>query len=201
MRLISECTGKKMCVGTTDGFIYKGKLVAYCEDTMNVGLESVQYTSNDGKTPWTPSEAIFIRGSNVRFLLLPKKAAKHELVKLFDKLKIGHDTSSKKPDTGREGGDRRSVVHGRDDRRDSRASPSSTTTDQRDSQLRNVFGVDRREDDRRGQVYVAGRGFGGGDRRGGAGGDRRSSYRNDDRQSSSGHDDRRSSYGHDDRRK
>ena len=88
---------------------------------------------------------------------------------------------SRKPDTGREGGDRRSVVHGRDDRRDSRASPSSTTTDQRDLQLRNVFGVDRREDDRRGQAYVAGRGFGGGDRRGGAGGDRRSSYGHDDR--------------------
>ena len=47
MRLISECAGRKVCVGTTDGSVYKGKLAAYDEvSTVGIWIPGLVHCSN-----------------------------------------------------------------------------------------------------------------------------------------------------------
>ena len=54
MRLISECTGRRVCVGTVDGAVYKGKLSAYDEVSIILlqwGSDLMDQYSN-GQNQW-----------------------------------------------------------------------------------------------------------------------------------------------------
>lgn len=68
IKLLHEAEGHVVTLETTAGEVYRGKLVE-AEDNMNVQLQNIQVTARDGRT--TQSEQVFIRGSMIRFLILP----------------------------------------------------------------------------------------------------------------------------------
>lgn len=68
IKLLHEAEGHVVTLETTVGEVYRGKLVE-AEDNMNVQLQNIQVTARDGRT--TQSEQVFIRGSMIRFLILP----------------------------------------------------------------------------------------------------------------------------------
>ena len=68
IKLLHEAEGHVVTLETTAGEVYRGKLVE-AEDNMNVQLQNIQVTARDGRV--TQSEQVFIRGSMIRFLLLP----------------------------------------------------------------------------------------------------------------------------------
>ena len=68
IKLLHEAEGHIVTLETTVGEVYRGKLVE-AEDNMNVQLQNIQVTARDGRV--TQSEQVFIRGSMIRFLILP----------------------------------------------------------------------------------------------------------------------------------
>lgn len=68
IKLLHEAEGHIVTLETTAGEVYRGKLVE-AEDNMNVQLQNIQVTARDGRV--TQSEQVFIRGSMIRFLILP----------------------------------------------------------------------------------------------------------------------------------
>ncbi|XP_074604920.1 small ribonucleoprotein particle protein SmD3 [Brevipalpus obovatus] len=68
IKVLHEAEGHIITVETTSGEVFRGKLVE-AEDNMNVMMSQITATSRDGKT--YQLENIFIRGSKIRFLILP----------------------------------------------------------------------------------------------------------------------------------
>lgn len=66
--VLYEGKGHIVTVELKSGEVYRGKLVDV-EDNMNCLLSDITYTARDGRT--THLEAIYIRGSRVRFIILP----------------------------------------------------------------------------------------------------------------------------------
>jgi small nuclear ribonucleoprotein D3 len=69
VRLLKEAEGHVITGELRNGEIYRGKLEA-AEDTMNVQLSAVIHTGRDGKV--TKLENVYLRGSQIRFILLPE---------------------------------------------------------------------------------------------------------------------------------
>ena len=57
-----------MTLETTTGDVYRGKLLE-AEDNMNCQMQNITVTSRDGRV--TQVEQVFVRGSMIRFLILP----------------------------------------------------------------------------------------------------------------------------------
>ena len=68
IKLLHEAEGHIITLETVTGDVYRGKLLE-AEDNMNCQMQSITVTSRDGRV--TNVEQIFIRGSMVRFFILP----------------------------------------------------------------------------------------------------------------------------------
>ena len=68
IKLIHEAEGHIVTLETTTGEIYRGKLLE-AEDNMNCQLTSVTVTARNGQI--SQMEQVFIRGSMVRFFIVP----------------------------------------------------------------------------------------------------------------------------------
>ncbi|XP_022655031.1 small nuclear ribonucleoprotein Sm D3-like [Varroa jacobsoni] len=68
IKVLHEAEGHIVTVETTSGEVYRGKLVE-AEDNMNCQLQSIVATYRDGST--SELENVYIRGSKVRFMILP----------------------------------------------------------------------------------------------------------------------------------
>ena len=66
--LLHEGEGHVITVELKNGEVYRGKLVE-AEDTMNCQLKGVVMTARDGRT--TKLEEVYLRGGNVKFIVLP----------------------------------------------------------------------------------------------------------------------------------
>eukprot|EP00754_Rhynchopus_humris_P013555 Rhum_TRINITY_DN14334_c12_g1::Rhum_TRINITY_DN14334_c12_g1_i1::g.82009::m.82009/K11088/SNRPD3, SMD3; small nuclear ribonucleoprotein D3 len=68
IRLLHESEGHTVTVEMLSGEVYRGFLND-AEDNMNVKLSSLTMTKPDGKT--VTMEQVFLRGSKIRFFILP----------------------------------------------------------------------------------------------------------------------------------
>eukprot|EP01060_Flectonema_neradi_P035359 TRINITY_DN6491_c0_g1_i1.p1 TRINITY_DN6491_c0_g1~~TRINITY_DN6491_c0_g1_i1.p1 ORF type:complete len:123 (+),score=18.77 TRINITY_DN6491_c0_g1_i1:48-371(+) len=68
IRLLQEAEGHTVTVEMLTGELYRGNL-ADAEDNMNVKLSSLTKTERDGKV--ITMEQVFLRGSKIRFFIIP----------------------------------------------------------------------------------------------------------------------------------
>lgn len=68
IKLLHEAEGHIVTLETTTGDVYRGKLLE-AEDNMNCQMQNITVTARDGRI--TQVEQVFIRGSMIRFLILP----------------------------------------------------------------------------------------------------------------------------------
>eukprot|EP01137_Pigoraptor_chileana_P023202 Opistho-2@89128 len=68
IKLIHEAEGHIITIELKSGEIYRGRLVE-AEDNMNSQLQEVKMTARDGHV--SELEHVYIRGSKIRFLILP----------------------------------------------------------------------------------------------------------------------------------
>jgi small nuclear ribonucleoprotein D3 len=68
IKVLHEAEGHVVTLETTIGELFRGKLVE-AEDNMNCLLANITITYRDGRT--AQLEQVYIRGSKIRFLILP----------------------------------------------------------------------------------------------------------------------------------
>ena len=68
IKILHEAEGHIITIETTIGEVYRGKLVE-AEDNMNCQMSAVTVTFRDGRT--AQMENIYIRGSKIKFAILP----------------------------------------------------------------------------------------------------------------------------------
>lgn len=68
IKVLHEAEGHIVTVETEIGEVYRGKLMA-AEDNMNCQLINVTVTARNGKT--SHAEQLYIRGSKIKFYILP----------------------------------------------------------------------------------------------------------------------------------
>lgn len=68
IKILHEAEGHVVTLETSTGEVYRGKLVE-AEDNMNCQMASINVTYRDGRV--AQLENVFIRGSKIRFLILP----------------------------------------------------------------------------------------------------------------------------------
>ena len=68
IKVLHEAEGHIVSLETTTGEVYRGKLVE-AEDNMNCQMATITVTYRDGRV--SQLENVFIRGSKIRFLILP----------------------------------------------------------------------------------------------------------------------------------
>ncbi|KAH7699779.1 Protein SNR-1 [Aphelenchoides avenae] len=68
LKILHEAEGHIITLETTIGEVYRGKLVE-AEDNMNCQMGDVTVTLRDGRTHTLDN--VFVRGSQIRFLILP----------------------------------------------------------------------------------------------------------------------------------
>lgn len=68
IKVLHEAEGHIITCETNTGEVYRGKLIE-AEDNMNCQMQNVTVTYRDGKV--APLENVYIRGSKIRFLILP----------------------------------------------------------------------------------------------------------------------------------
>ena len=81
VKLIHECEGHIVTVELINGEVYRGLMVD-AEDNMNCQLQNVTSTARDGRQ--SKLEHVYIRGSKVRFLILPDMLKHAPMFKRFD---------------------------------------------------------------------------------------------------------------------
>lgn len=68
IKVLHEAEGHIITLETLTGEVYRGKLLE-AEDNMNCQLTNITMTARDGRI--SQLEQIFIRGSKIRFVILP----------------------------------------------------------------------------------------------------------------------------------
>jgi len=68
IKVLHEAEGHIVTLETTTGEVFRGKLIE-AEDNMNCQISGVTVTYRDGRT--SSLELVFIRGSKIRFMILP----------------------------------------------------------------------------------------------------------------------------------
>eukprot|EP01006_Ploeotia_vitrea_P010318 TRINITY_DN26798_c0_g1_i2.p2 TRINITY_DN26798_c0_g1~~TRINITY_DN26798_c0_g1_i2.p2 ORF type:complete len:116 (+),score=47.19 TRINITY_DN26798_c0_g1_i2:119-466(+) len=81
VKLLHEAEGHIVTVELVTGELYRG-LIMDAEDNMNVQLANVTFTGRDGST--RKMEHVFIRGSKIRFMILPAMLANSPMFARFD---------------------------------------------------------------------------------------------------------------------
>lgn len=82
VKLLYEAQGLIISVELETGQLYRGKLVGI-EDNLNLQLREVTITHRDGHT--TAAEQCFLRGSHIRFVVLPDNLRHAPMFKNFTK--------------------------------------------------------------------------------------------------------------------
>jgi small nuclear ribonucleoprotein D3 len=82
IKLLYEAQGLIVSVELSTGQLYRGKLVSI-EDNMNLQLREVTVTHRDGHV--TAAEQCFLRGSGIRFVVLPDNLRHAPMFKGFGK--------------------------------------------------------------------------------------------------------------------
>ena len=99
IKLLHEAEGHIITLETVVGEVYRGKLLE-AEDNMNCQMINVTVTARDGRV--TQVEQIFIRGSMIRFFILP------DMLKNAPMFKVkpgGRSAAVKPPMLGGRGGE------------------------------------------------------------------------------------------------
>lgn len=86
IKILHEAEGHIITVETNEGEVYRGKLVE-AEDNMNSQLIQVSVTHRDGRV--SQLDNVFIRGSKVRFMILPDMLKNAPMLKKPDRQKGG----------------------------------------------------------------------------------------------------------------
>lgn len=86
IKLLHEAEGHTVTIETLAGEVYRGHL-AESEDNMNCHLQNATLTGRDGKQ--TPLEHAFIRGSKIRFFIIPDMLKNAPMFKLAEAVKAG----------------------------------------------------------------------------------------------------------------
>ncbi|GMN34775.1 hypothetical protein TIFTF001_004902 [Ficus carica] len=81
VKLLHEAAGHVVTVELKSGELYRGSMVE-CEDNWNCQLENITYTAKDGKI--SQLEHVFIRGSKVRFMVIPDMLKNAPMFKRLD---------------------------------------------------------------------------------------------------------------------
>jgi len=81
IKLLHESEGHKVTIELTNGEVYRGQMVD-AEDNMNCQLSDVTLTGRDGKQ--SKLAHVYIRGSKVRFMILPDMLKNAPMFKRFD---------------------------------------------------------------------------------------------------------------------
>ncbi|KAF6159802.1 hypothetical protein GIB67_030060 [Kingdonia uniflora] len=81
VKLLHEAVGHIVSVELKSGELYRGSLIE-CEDNWNCQLEHITFTSKDGKI--SQLEHVFIRGSKVRFMVIPDMLKNAPMFKRLD---------------------------------------------------------------------------------------------------------------------
>ncbi|CAM0877616.1 unnamed protein product [Alopecurus aequalis] len=68
VKLLHEAAGHVVTAELKTGELYRGSLIE-CEDNWNCQIENITFTAKDGKV--SHLEHVFIRGSRVRFMIIP----------------------------------------------------------------------------------------------------------------------------------
>ena len=84
--MLHEAHGLLVSVELLTGQVYRGRLV-FMEDNMNCQLKEATLTAKDGQQTACPH--VFIRGSQIRFFVLPDNLRHCPEVKSFGKEKKG----------------------------------------------------------------------------------------------------------------
>lgn len=98
IRLLHEAVPHVVTVETRAGDTYRGTL-ASAEDNMNVQLKRVTRTRKDGRI--ATLEHVFIRGSSVRFLVLPDILSKAPMFQRVQAMKEGKEAEARGLGRGR----------------------------------------------------------------------------------------------------
>ncbi|KAL5984204.1 hypothetical protein ACLOJK_018308 [Asimina triloba] len=81
VKLLHEASGHVVTVEMKSGELYRGTMIE-CEDNWNCQLENITYTFKDGKV--SQLEHVFIRGSKVRFMIIPDMLKNAPMFKRLD---------------------------------------------------------------------------------------------------------------------
>src|ERR1700738_86960 len=81
IKLFHESEGHKIAIELIDGTIYRG-LVAGTEDTMNCHLQNVTLIQKNGQQQ--KLEYVYIRGSKIKYVILPDMLKNAPMFKRFD---------------------------------------------------------------------------------------------------------------------
>ncbi|CAM6082833.1 unnamed protein product [Calypogeia fissa] len=81
VKLLHEAEGHIVTVELKSGEHYRGSLIE-CEDNWNCQLDNITYTARDGKV--SQLEHVFIRGSKVRFMIIPDMLKNAPMFKRLD---------------------------------------------------------------------------------------------------------------------
>lgn len=92
IKLLHESAGHVVTCELTSGAVYRGTLID-TEENMNIQLKDVTVTQRDGRVQQL--EQVYIRGSHVRFMIVPDILAKAPMFK-----NIGPGGMSKGPGLG-----------------------------------------------------------------------------------------------------
>lgn len=84
LKILYEAIGLIVSIELETGQLYRGKLSAV-EDNMNIQLKDVTVTHKDGHV--TAAEQCFIRGSHIRFFVLPDNLRHAPMFKNFGRSK------------------------------------------------------------------------------------------------------------------
>lgn len=68
IKILHEAEGHTVTLETLTGEVYRGKLIE-AEDNMNIQMSDITLTTRDGRV--SQLQNVFIRGSKVRFIILP----------------------------------------------------------------------------------------------------------------------------------
>ncbi|KAL9244806.1 hypothetical protein vseg_018532 [Gypsophila vaccaria] len=90
VKLMHEATGHIVSIELKSGELYRGTMVE-CEDNWNCQLDNITFTAKDGKV--SQLEHVFIRGSRVRFMIIPDMLKNAPMFKRLDARIKGKSTS------------------------------------------------------------------------------------------------------------
>jgi len=90
IKLLHEAEGHTVTIELKTGEVYRGFL-AESEDNMNCQLSTITFTARDGRM--SELEHAFIRGSKIRFLILPDMLKN---APMFKKVDAGKGNAAKK---------------------------------------------------------------------------------------------------------
>ena len=81
IKLVHESEGFIVTIELTNGVVYRGLMVDV-EDSMNCQMQNVTVTHRDGRQGRL--EHVYIRGSQIRFMILPDMLKNAPMFKRFD---------------------------------------------------------------------------------------------------------------------